>query len=116
MHPGPASWGQHHGFMSTGNPFAAVPLQLQRTKADYFNLKSVRGSSPTASLAADLCQNFRIDNESRYVHCLPCTQNIPQKGSVANSLLSPKFPTPRRALFTSNPGSYGKNSRVSRHV
>ncbi|KAH7027307.1 M-phase inducer phosphatase [Microdochium trichocladiopsis] len=82
MHPAPPpSWGQHnHGFMSTGNPFAAVPLQLQRTKADYFNLKSVRGSSPTASLAADLCQNFRIDNES-----------------------SPKFPTPRRALFTSNP-------------
>ncbi|KAJ1327497.1 M-phase inducer tyrosine phosphatase [Microdochium nivale] len=82
MHPAPPpSWGQHHhGFMSTGNPFAAVPLQLQRTKADYFNLKSVRGSSPTTSLAADLCQNFRIDADA-----------------------SPKFPTPRRSLFTSNP-------------
>lgn len=29
--------------------------------ADYFTLKPVRGSSPTASLAADLSQNFHID-------------------------------------------------------
>lgn len=46
---------------------------------DYFNVKGVNGSSPTASLAADLSQNFRIDNEA-----------------------SPRFPTPRRALFTTN--------------
>ena len=30
-------------------------------KPDYFALKPVRGSSPTASLAADLSQNFHID-------------------------------------------------------
>ncbi|KAF4835841.1 M-phase inducer phosphatase [Colletotrichum tropicale] len=49
--------------------------QLHRS-SDYFG---VSGSSPAASLAADLSQNFRLDNEA-----------------------SPKFPTPRRALFTSN--------------
>ncbi|PBP27713.1 rhodanese-like domain-containing protein [Diplocarpon rosae] len=44
---------------------------------DYFQVKPVRGSSPTASLAADLSQNFHID-------------------------MSPQLPTPRRSLFTSN--------------
>ncbi|KYK58557.1 hypothetical protein DCS_05574 [Drechmeria coniospora] len=53
--------------------------QLHRGSADYFSVKDVRGSSPAASLAADLSQNFRIDNEA-----------------------SPHFPTPRRALFTAN--------------
>ncbi|KAI9048272.1 hypothetical protein LZ554_008067 [Drepanopeziza brunnea f. sp. 'monogermtubi'] len=46
-------------------------------KSDYFQIKPVRGSSPTASLAADLSQNFHID-------------------------MSPQLPTPRRSLFTSN--------------
>ncbi|KAK9417783.1 hypothetical protein SUNI508_01540 [Seiridium unicorne] len=90
MHPAPApSWGQSadiyrpHAQFGASNPFGSgtfnIREQLQRSKPDYFNLKSVRGSSPTASLAADLSQNFRIDNEA-----------------------SPRFPTPRRALFTSN--------------
>ncbi|KAI4601495.1 cell division cycle- protein [Pestalotiopsis sp. 9143b] len=90
MHPAPAvSWGQSsdmfrsHAHLSAGKAFGSgtfnIREQLQRSNPDYFNLKSVRGSSPTASLAADLSQNFRIDNES-----------------------SPRFPTPRRALFTSN--------------
>ncbi|CAK7271022.1 m-phase inducer phosphatase [Sporothrix epigloea] len=39
---------------------------------------SVHGSSPAGSLAADLCQNFSINEDA-----------------------SPRFPTPRRALFTS---------------
>jgi M-phase inducer tyrosine phosphatase len=34
---------------------------IQRSNSDYFSLKPVRGSSPTASLAADLSQNFHID-------------------------------------------------------
>lgn len=34
---------------------------------DYFNMKPVRGTSPTASLAADLSQNFHIDQ--RCVRC-----------------------------------------------
>jgi M-phase inducer tyrosine phosphatase len=34
---------------------------IKRSNSDYFSLKPVRGSSPTASLAADLSQNFHID-------------------------------------------------------
>ncbi|KAF2835182.1 Rhodanese-like protein [Patellaria atrata CBS 101060] len=48
-----------------------------KAKPDYFTIRPVRGSSPTASLAADLSQNFHIDQ-------------------------SPQLPTPRRSLFTSN--------------
>lgn len=40
-------------------------------KSDYFQLKPVRGSSPTASLAADLSQNFHID--MRFVCLDPST-------------------------------------------
>lgn len=40
---------------------------MAKNRPDYFNVK---GSSPTASLAADLSQNFRLDNEARYVYCL----------------------------------------------
>ncbi|KAI4859752.1 hypothetical protein F4820DRAFT_141526 [Hypoxylon rubiginosum] len=82
MRPAPApAWGQ--SCLSSRNPFGSsnfgIREHLQRSRPDYFNLKSIRGSSPAASLAADLSQNFRIDNEE-----------------------SPHFPTPRRALFTSN--------------
>ncbi|KAL8836227.1 MAG: hypothetical protein Q9170_003004 [Blastenia crenularia] len=52
-------------------------LSMNKASIDYFNSKPVRGSSPTASLAADLSQNFHIDQ-------------------------SPQLPTPRRALFSSN--------------
>ena len=34
---------------------------MAKAPTDYFSLKPVRGSSPTASLAADLSQNFHID-------------------------------------------------------
>lgn len=45
----------------------------------FFSVKNLRGSSPAASLCADLSQNFRLDTDA-----------------------SPRFPTPRRSLFTSN--------------
>lgn len=55
-------------------------LSMKRSsKPDYFQMKPLRGSSPTASLAADLSQNFHIDID-----------------------MSPQLPTPRRCLFTSN--------------
>ncbi|KAI1382484.1 hypothetical protein F4677DRAFT_27002 [Hypoxylon crocopeplum] len=85
MRPAPTlAWGQsNHPCLPSRNPFGpgnfGIRDQLQRSNPDYFNLKSIRGSSPAASLAADLSQNFRIDSED-----------------------SPRFPTPRRALFTSN--------------
>ena len=40
-------------------------LSMKPPTSDYFAMKPVRGSSPTASLAADLSQNFHID--MRYV-------------------------------------------------
>jgi M-phase inducer tyrosine phosphatase len=43
--------------------FNFAELGMRKSQPDYFTLKngSVRGSSPTASLAADLSQNFYID-------------------------------------------------------
>lgn len=38
---------------------------MPKARPEYFNVKGVHGSSPTASLVADLSQNFRIDNEAR---------------------------------------------------
>ncbi|KAI2776159.1 Rhodanese-like protein [Daldinia loculata] len=84
MRPTPTpAWGQQsRHYLPSRNPFGsgniAIREQLHRSNPDYFN-STVRGSSPAASLAADLSQNFRIDSED-----------------------SPRFPTPRRALFTSN--------------
>ncbi|GAP92024.2 putative M-phase inducer phosphatase [Rosellinia necatrix] len=80
----PPSWCcPSHSPFGSGNPFrvgrSGMREQLQRGKPDYFNVKSIRGSSPSASLAADMSQNFCLDND-----------------------LSPRFPTPRRALFTAN--------------
>lgn len=40
---------------------------MHKPSSDYFNVKDVRGSSPAASLAADLSQNFRLDNDHRFV-------------------------------------------------
>ncbi|KAJ5662710.1 hypothetical protein N7462_011636 [Penicillium macrosclerotiorum] len=59
------------------NSFNFKDLSMKKSGPDYFNMKPIRGSSPTASLVADLSQNFHIDQ-------------------------SPQLATPRRSLFTSN--------------
>lgn len=38
-----------------------------RSRPDYFSVRPVHGSSPAGSLAADLCQNFRIGDDTRSV-------------------------------------------------
>lgn len=43
------------------NSFNFKDLSMKKSHSDYFNMRPVQGSSPTASLAADLSQNFRID-------------------------------------------------------
>lgn len=100
MHPPAGPFGQpdrfgshpHTLFHSLNQPRGSGTLdfaeQFQRSRPDYFNVKSVRGSSPAASLAADLCQNFHIDNDA-----------------------SPHFPTPRRALFTTSTIMNGMEAR-----
>ncbi|EHK24866.1 uncharacterized protein TRIVIDRAFT_178424 [Trichoderma virens Gv29-8] len=80
--PAPA-WGGRDIFRShyAGNSASgslSLREQLHKGTGEYLDVK-VRGSSPAGSLAADISQNFRLDNEA-----------------------SPKFPTPRRALFTAN--------------
>ncbi|KAF2101603.1 mitotic inducer phosphatase cdc25 [Rhizodiscina lignyota] len=59
------------------NNFNFKDMSMLRSQSDYFSGTQVRGSSPAASLAADLSQNFHIDQ-------------------------SPQLPTPRRSLFTAN--------------
>ncbi|KAG5294455.1 M-phase inducer phosphatase [Histoplasma ohiense] len=59
------------------NSFNFKELSKTKGSPDYFSVKHVGGSSPTASLAADLSQNFHIDQ-------------------------SPQLVTPRRSLFSAN--------------
>lgn len=77
---------------------------MPKSKPDYFSVKGVHGSSPTASLAADLSQNFRIDNDARYVPASKPPVLLGERHSTNDSCScgSPRFPTPRRALFTTN--------------
>ncbi|KAJ5088404.1 hypothetical protein N7456_012020 [Penicillium angulare] len=60
-----------------GNGFNFKDLSMKKSGPDYFNMGPLGGSSPAASLAADLSQNFHIDQ-------------------------SPQLVTPRRSLFSSN--------------
>lgn len=52
------------------SPLGAGTFSFQRANPEYFNVKAVRGSSPAASLAADLSQNFKL-NDARSVP-YPC--------------------------------------------
>ena len=70
MRPGAPSFGQQdlfhpHAHMASnhvgpGSLHLRDQFAMQHPHPDYFNIKSIRGSSPTASLAADLSQNFNI--------------------------------------------------------
>ncbi|EAW06556.1 putative tyrosine protein phosphatase MIH1 [Aspergillus clavatus NRRL 1] len=64
------------------NTFNFKDLSMKKPPGDYFGMKPVSGSSPAASLAADLSQNFHIDQ-------------------------SPQLATPRRSLFSSNLFGHG---------
>jgi len=55
-------------------------------KSDYFTMKHVRGSSPTASLAADLSQNFHIDMRYADFIRIHLRASLTQlKSSIANT-------------------------------
>ena len=52
----------YHSLSGLGtNGFNFKDLSMKKSGPDYFNMNPLRGSSPTASLAADLSQNFHID-------------------------------------------------------
>lgn len=66
--PSPGTWGYRRDLASTrprfnlgGNGFNFKDLSMKKGNSDYFASKAARGSSPTVSLAADLAQNFTID-------------------------------------------------------
>ncbi|KAG6210620.1 hypothetical protein E4U50_002609 [Claviceps purpurea] len=69
----------HYSSSSSGLSSVSLRERIHKNTADYFSITDIHGASPATSLAADLSQNFRLDNDA-----------------------SPKFPTPRRALFTAN--------------
>lgn len=55
------------------NSFNFKELSMKKASGDYFGMNPVRGSSPTASLAADLSQNFHIDQRlADALRCLSC--------------------------------------------
>jgi hypothetical protein len=87
-------------------------LSMNRPSADYFSLKPVRGSSPTASLAADLSQNFHIDH--RCVACcataVPCIANKCQSTIAYSSSILILFEPLRN---TQRPG-YGDYSALAK--
>ncbi|ORY11818.1 hypothetical protein BCR34DRAFT_483586 [Clohesyomyces aquaticus] len=85
--PMPAPWGYRHDLPPSRPLFNAHTygmksfnfrdISMKKRDPDYFTLQPVRGSSPTASLAADMSSNLHMDQ-------------------------SPQLATPRRSLFTSN--------------
>lgn len=88
--------GQYGGSLRYGpDSFNFKDLSMTSLPTDYFNLKPIRGSSPTASLAADLSQNFHIDQ--RYAQ-----GSLEQLMCSILIRYSPQLPTPRRSLFSQN--------------
>lgn len=83
-------------------------LGMKKSQPDYFSLKTapIRGSSPSASLAADLSQNFHIDQRYGTFHNAPL--------QLAHEFGSPQLPTPRRSLFTS--GLFGLSSERGKNL
>lgn len=55
----------HFASMTGGIGNQSLRERLHKPNPDYFSVKEVRGSSPAASLAADLSQNFRLDSDAR---------------------------------------------------
>lgn len=77
------------GAMLAPHNFNFKDLSMKKSTSDYFSSKPIRGSSPTASLAADLSQNFHIDQ-------------------------SPCLPTPRRCLFATRSNLFPSSNGIPR--
>jgi hypothetical protein len=76
----PRSYASYAAAKPFGAPsFNFRDLSMKKAQPDYFSLKPVRGSSPTASLAADLSQNFHIDQ--RYTQACG---NIPSVATLTS--------------------------------
>jgi hypothetical protein len=94
---------------SGGNPFNFGEMATsKKSGGDYFNVKPIRGSSPAASLAADLSQNFHIDQryEARYIDLafLPCS-SIGALTSLPPTARNSRLPVGRSSLRTATSNS-----------
>lgn len=95
------SWGGNdlfrshaHSHLSGGAGSLSLRERLHKPNPDYFNVKDVRGSSPAASLAADLSQNFRLDSDARYADPSPWHFRSHQLTLVHQPSLSYTTPCP----------------------
>ena len=57
----PTSKPLFHGRTFGPNSFNFRDLSMKKPPTDYFTLQPMRGSSPTASLAADMSSNLHVD-------------------------------------------------------
>lgn len=87
----PPIFGQSNIFGQHLMPSPLGPFSFQRPNPEYFNLKAVRGSSPAASLAADLSQNFKL-TDGRLVEPLACHASHDLSLQVANMRNSAAVP------------------------
>lgn len=63
----PTSYPSLSGFNQ--NSFNFKDLSMKKSGSDYFNMNPLHTSSPAASLAADLSQNFHIDQRFVFIVC-----------------------------------------------
>jgi hypothetical protein len=75
--PVPGPWGYRRDLPSKPlfgahglgpNSFNFGDMSMKKPSRDYFSLQPMRGSSPTASLAADMSSNLHVDQR----YALPC--------------------------------------------
>lgn len=94
--------------------FKDMSMLRPQARPDYFTFNPARGSSPTASLAADLSQNFHIDQRfvppHPTINVMKCRPTLVESNSLP--LISPQLPTPRRNLFNGPATGFG-GSRMS---
>ncbi len=111
-HTSHSSHSSHSSHNSSTAEDNCKDIITMKSSCDYFSLKPVRGLSPTTSLAADLSQNFHI--EQRYVGSFCPRHLLPNREARLSSLRmkcklmlilftrcrSAQFATPRRSLFS----------------
>ena len=90
MHPPPiaAPWGYRrdlpqskplfgaHTFGQKSFNFRDMSMQVKKPTPDYFTLQPMRGSSPTASLAADMSSNLHVDQRYPPLHAGPAARQL----------------------------------------
>ncbi len=105
LRPAPPAFGQR-GLFGSRNAHLAPPafgagsltlreqFNFQRPNVEYFNVEAVQGSSPTASLAADLSQNFKLNDAWLVYPFKRVSRGLEVALTCPNSAAVPCFPLP----------------------